>query len=70
MEKKPQRNAGKINTPINKNISLFWLGTCISTKCGAMTLVLWAQTSLIISKIMRSCKYFPPVSKIPTLTYN
>jgi hypothetical protein len=47
---------------------LSWLGTDTSNKkSGRVKLVLWACP---LSEMMWSCKYFPRVSKEPTLTYN
>ena len=44
-------------------------GAGTSMKSDGGQLVLWAQTSAL-SEVMRSCKCFPHVSKMPTLTYN
>lgn len=38
-------------------------------KGGGVKLVLWTPTSHLV-KMERSCKCFPPVSKIPTITNN
>ena len=62
---------GKIDTP-NKQIldrSFSWLGTGASIKSGSFKLVLRTQTFLL-SEMMWSCKCFPHVSKMTTLTYN
>ena len=41
----------------------------MSMNSGGVKLVLWTQKSRG-SEMMRSCKWFPYVSKIQTLTYN
>jgi len=56
------------NTQIHDH-SLSWLGTGTSIKRGRVKLVLCAQT-FPLSEMMRSCKCFSHVSKIPTLAYN
>jgi hypothetical protein len=45
------------------------LNTGTSIKSGGVRLVLWTQTSRLI-EIIRSCKCFSRVSKMPTFTYN
>ena len=49
--------------------SLSWLGTGTSIKSAGVKLVLWSQTSTL-SDMMRPCKSFPHVSKMPIPTYN
>jgi hypothetical protein len=56
------------NTHVH-DCSLSWLGTGTSIKRGGVKLVLWIQI-FPLSEMMRSCKGFPHVSKMPTLTYN
>ena len=62
---------GKIDTPNTQicDSSLSWLGTGTSVKSGWVKLVFWAQISSL-SEMMQSCKCFPHVSKLSTLTYN
>jgi hypothetical protein len=55
-----------LNTHKNDR-TLSWLGTCTSIKRGEAKLVLWAQTSPL-TEMMRSCKCFPFVSKMSTLS--
>ena len=57
-----------LNTHKNDR-ALSWLGTCTSIKRGEAKLVLWAQTSPL-TEMMRSCKCFPFVSKMSTLSQN
>jgi hypothetical protein len=45
------------------------LGKCTSIKRCGIKLVVWAQTCSL-NEMMRSCKRFPHVSKMLTLTYN
>jgi hypothetical protein len=62
---------GKIytaNTQIH-DPSLSWLGTGISILCGGDKLVFWTQI-FPLTEMMWSCKCFPYVSKMTTLTYN
>ena len=54
------------NIPIHDR-SLYWLGTGTPIKISGVKLVLWAQTSSL-SEIMGSCKCFPHVIKMSTLT--
>ena len=49
--------------------SLSWLATDTSRKSDGVKLVWWTHTSPL-SKMMRSCKCFSHVSKMPNLTYN
>jgi len=60
-----------MNTPSTRkhNCSFSWTGTDTSIKSGGVKLIKWAQISLL-SEVMCSCKYFPHVSKMPTLIYN
>jgi hypothetical protein len=51
------------------DLSCSWIGTGTSIKSGGVKLILWSQTSPL-SEMMRSCKCFPRVSKMSTLTYN
>jgi len=46
--------------------SLSWLATCTSIKSGGVKVVWGAQASPF-SEMIRSCKYFLHVSKIPTI---
>jgi hypothetical protein len=57
-----------LNTHKNDR-TLSWLGTCTSIKRGEAKLALWAQTSPL-TEMMRSCKCFPFVSKMSTLSQN
>jgi len=61
----------KINTPNTQthDRSTSWLYTSTSIKSGGVKLVLWTQTSPL-SEMRRSCKCFPHVSTMTTLTYN
>jgi hypothetical protein len=61
----------KIDTPNTQicDSSLSWLGTGTSVKSGRVKLVFWAQI-FSLSEMMQSCKCFPYVSKLSTLTYN
>ena len=56
------------NTQAQKR-SFSLLGTGTSIKSGGIKLALWTHTSPL-SEMMRSCTFFPHMSKIPTLTYN
>ena len=51
------------------NRSLSWLVTGTSIQSSWVKLVLWAQT-FPLSEMMRPCKCFPQVGKMPTLTYH
>jgi hypothetical protein len=55
------------NTPIHDR-SFSCIGTGTSTKSDGAKLVLCFQTSPL-SEVMRSCKCFPHVSKMPTLSH-
>ena len=44
--------------------SLFWIGTGTSIKSGGVKLVFVCAQTCPLSETMRSCKYFPHVSKI------
>jgi len=62
----------KIDTPDTQILdrSLSWLSTGTSIKInGGVKLVWWAQT-FPLSEMVRSCKCFPRMNKMPTLTYN
>ena len=48
--------------------SLTWLGTGTSIKSAWIKLVL--SPSFILSEIVRSCKCYPHMNKMPTLRYN
>ena len=62
---------GKIDTPKIQihDRSHSWVGTCISIKSPGNALVLWAQI-FTLSEMMRSCKYFPHVRKMPIFIHN
>ena len=62
---------GEINTSNTQidDSSLSWLDTGTSIKSTGAKLVLWSQTSTL-SDMMRPCKFFPHMSKIPIPTYN
>ena len=57
-----------LNTQIHDR-SHSWLCTDTSIKSGGDELDLWAK-GFPLTEMMRSCKCFPHVSKIPTHTYN
>jgi hypothetical protein len=62
---------GKIcypNTQIHDH-SLSWFDAATSIKSGGVKLIVCAQTSPLC-EMMWSCKCFPYVNKMPTLTYN
>ena len=59
----------KMHTP-NTHVhdrSLSWVDICTSINSGGFKLVLWAQICLL-REMMRSCKCFSHLSKMPTLT--
>jgi hypothetical protein len=56
------------NTHIHDG-SITWLGTYTTIISGVVRFVLLVQISLLI-EVMRSCKCFARVSKIPTFTHN
>ena len=61
---------GKIDTLTQKYMTLTFLVCYMHlNKNGGVKPVLWAQTSHLTA-MMRSCKCFPHVSIMPTLTYN
>jgi len=61
---------GKINALTHKYMTLTFLACYVHlNKNGGVKPVLWAQTSHLTA-MMRSCKCFPHVSIMPTLTYN
>jgi hypothetical protein len=61
---------GKIDTLTQKYMTLTFLVCYMHlNKNGGVKPVLWAQTSNLTA-MMRSCKCFPHVSIMPTLTYN
>ena len=43
--------------------------TCTSIKSGGIILVIWAQT-FRLSEMMRSCKCFPHMCRMQTVSYN
>ena len=61
---------GKINTLTHKDMTLTFLA-CYRhlNENGGAKPVVWAQDSHLTA-MMRSCKCFPHVSIMPTLTYN
>ena len=61
---------GKTDTITHKYMTLTFLACYIHlNENGGVKPVLWVQTSHLAA-MMRSCKCFPHVSIMPTLTYN
>jgi hypothetical protein len=68
---KIRRNRSKIHISNTRmyELSLSSLGTDTSKKICRVNLIYWAEASPL-SEVMQSSKWFPLLSKMPTLTYS